>query len=80
MAKHRSPSLPRMGMSVVRILVQQNDVNANAADKNGQTPLFLAAMNGNEGVLRILVERNDVDPNAPDKDGRTPLRGCSGWE
>jgi len=38
-----------------------------------ETPLFLAAGNGHEGVVRILLGRDDVDPDTLCFMGRTPL-------
>ena len=58
---------------VVRELLEQDEVNPNAADQDGQTPLSRAACNGYEGVVRILLERDDVDPVRADENGRTPL-------
>ena len=49
------------------------DVNPDKPDTNGQTPLYMAAWTGREGVVKILLRRNDVNPNKLDKDGKTPL-------
>jgi len=60
---------------VVRMLLEQSDVNPNAADTQcSQTPLLWAARNGHERVVRIFLERNDVNPNTADtRYGRTPV-------
>ena len=59
---------------VVKILLEQNDVNPNRADTQfSQTPLMWATRNGHEGVMRILLERNDVNPDTADQWGQTPL-------
>jgi len=60
---------------VVRVLLEQSDVNPNTADTQcGRTLLSWAAKNGHEGVVRVLLERNDVNPNIADtRLGRTPL-------
>jgi ankyrin repeat protein len=42
-------------------------------DNKGQTPLFLAAENGNEVIAWLLLETNGVDPGSKDALGRTPL-------
>ncbi len=42
--------------------------NANFADKNGNTPLIVAAAYGNAEILRILLDMK-VDINAVDRDG-----------
>ena len=59
--------------SVVRVLVEQGDVNPNIGDRDGRTPLSWAAGNGHEGVVRILLERLDTNPNLADtQHGQTP--------
>ena len=58
---------------VVRILLSEDDIEADKPDKYGRTPLLLAARNGNEEMVRMLLGRNDVNPNKPDLDGRTSL-------
>jgi len=55
------------------MLLGRVDVDLNAADEDGQTPLSAAAQSGHEGVVSILLERNDLDPDKPDKYGQTPL-------
>ena len=42
-------------------------------DKEGRTPLLVAAMKGHEAAVRLLLARSDVDPNAGNSDGSTPL-------
>ncbi|KAF8421777.1 ankyrin repeat-containing domain protein [Tirmania nivea] len=61
--------------AVVRLLLERNDVDANAKDNRyGQTPLSWAAGNGHGAVVRLLLERNDVDIDAKDeKYGWSPL-------
>jgi len=54
--------------SLVKLLIEREDVNPNHADKDDQTPLSWAAGGGHEGVVKLLLEREDVDPNRPDKD------------
>jgi len=62
---------------VVRVLLEQRDVNPDKGDRWSQTPLSWAAENGHEGVVRTLLGRNDVNPNAADEYGRTPLSGAA---
>jgi len=45
------------------MLLGRNDIDPNAADKDGQTPLWWAAENNDEGVVGILLERSDLNPN-----------------
>ncbi|EPE32228.1 Ankyrin repeat-containing protein [Glarea lozoyensis ATCC 20868] len=44
----------------------------NKEDKNGETPLHLAASLGKKNMLRVLIE-GGADFNAKSKSGRTPL-------
>ncbi|KAL7270180.1 hypothetical protein RUND412_007120 [Rhizina undulata] len=47
-----------------RLLFELNGVHLNAKDKRGQTPLYVAAWNGHEGVVRLLLEQKGVLVNA----------------
>ena len=61
--------------AVVKILLEQKDVNPDQADTiYGLTPLALAAMNGDEGIVKMLLEREEVIPDQADAEyGATPL-------
>jgi ankyrin repeat protein len=48
----------------VWLLVERDDVAADAKDKHGRTPLSWAAARGHEAVVRLLVERDDVAADA----------------
>ena len=48
-------------------------VRVNAADSEGQTPLFFAAFNGHEACVARLLDAPGVQVNAANKDGWTPL-------
>ena len=48
------------------------EANINAKNKDGNTPLHLAAREGHENVVKLLVEAG-VDIKAKDKYGNTPL-------
>lgn len=48
-----------------------HNANADSRDKNGQTPLSLAAEGGFAEVVEILLATDGVDPNARDHKGRT---------
>ncbi|KAF3074334.1 Ankyrin repeat domain-containing protein 50 [Trichoderma lentiforme] len=43
--------------TVIRLLLAAG-VDVNAADKNSQTPLLLAAKNGNEAIIKLLQEKS----------------------
>jgi len=61
---------------VVKLLLGQEDIDPNCADKYDYTPLGHAAVKGHEGVVKLLLGREDVDPNRLDEYDRTPL-GCA---
>jgi len=64
---------------VVRLLLEQEDVDPDRPNDGNNTPLSWAANNGHEEVVKLLLDRNDVDPNRPDENDRTPL-GCAAAE
>jgi ankyrin repeat protein len=46
--------------SLVRLLADRDDVEADSKDNNGQTPPGWAAAKGHEAVVRLLIARDDV--------------------
>jgi ankyrin repeat protein len=58
---------------VLRLLLARGDVEVNAKDKRGQTPLSLAASGDHDAVVRLLLARGDVDVSTMDEDGTTLL-------
>ena len=60
-------------MAVVAELLQQQNVEVNAADNNGWTALILAARNGHLAVAELLLQQQNVEVNAADNDGWTAL-------
>ncbi len=62
----------RNDSTYLRVLLQQDDINANLADNRGNTPLILAAERGwGEGV-QILVKYG-ANVNMANSSGETPL-------
>ena len=59
-------------MAVVELLQQQN-VEVNAADNDGKTALHFAAVNGNNDVLNSLHNHPGIDLGAVTKEGETAL-------
>ena len=57
----------------MKLLLERNDVDPNIADRYGETPLFIAAIKGHEGVVKMLLECDDVNPNTTENSGDTPL-------
>ncbi|KAJ5201713.1 uncharacterized protein N7498_006376 [Penicillium cinerascens] len=58
---------------IVRMLLDRVDLEINFKDKDGYTPMALAARRGHSAVFRALVERKDLDRNSRDDYGWTPL-------
>lgn len=50
-----------------------NEVDVEVKDKNGRTPLSLAAGNGHRAVTKLLLNTNRVNVEAKDNSARTPL-------
>lgn len=47
--------------------------NVNHQDKNGRTPLLLAAAKGHKDIVKLLLKVDEIDITRQDKKGRTPL-------
>ncbi|KAK2760349.1 hypothetical protein FQN54_002418 [Arachnomyces sp. PD_36] len=50
--------------NVVKLLLNQADVDADPKDTYGFTPLSLASWGGHERVVKLLLDRDDVDVNS----------------
>ena len=59
--------------AVVKLLVEQDDIDADSNDRDSRTPLLYAAENGPQAALKLLIERDNVDVDLRDNYGRTPL-------
>ncbi|KAJ7585757.1 hypothetical protein C8J56DRAFT_1087843 [Mycena floridula] len=59
-------------IAVVKLLIQQEDIDPAAADKDQRTLLSYAAQQGHMDIAKLLLE-NNVDPAAADKYQGTPL-------
>jgi hypothetical protein len=57
----------------VQELLKKPEINVNAADKHGITPLSNAAYEGHLEIVRELLKKPDIDVNAPSRTGVTPL-------
>ena len=59
--------------AVVRLLLERDDIDANARKKRGSTALIQAAAYGHEAVVRLLLADQRVDANVKDNSGKTAL-------
>ena len=59
--------------TIVKLLVERDDVNVDSRDIDGQTPLSYAAQYGRNAIVKLLIKRDDVNVNSKDNYGRTPL-------
>lgn len=48
-------------------------VDYNAKDKEGNTPLHLAAQHGRTQIVRLLLEQKDINDALPNNQGRLPI-------
>ena len=46
---------------IANLLLSKEDVDADARDDYGRSPLSLAAEKGDEALVRLLLEREDVE-------------------
>ncbi|GFF57952.1 ankyrin repeat domain-containing protein 50 [Aspergillus lentulus] len=58
---------------VMKALLARPDINVNARDYGGMTPLAYAAFNGQAELVKLLLQRHDVDLFPLDRFGDTPL-------
>ncbi|KAL6872501.1 hypothetical protein HDV57DRAFT_511399 [Trichoderma longibrachiatum] len=75
---HNRPRIPRSGrtsieggMAMWNLLQSQPGVNLNAQDREGRTPLLMAAMRGDEELFDHLFTQDGVDIGAKE---------CHGWD
>jgi hypothetical protein len=70
-------AVARGNEDMVRTLIKQGS-DINAGNRNAQTPLHLAANQGNCGVARILLEQGAMVDVAETATGYTPLHHAAG--
>ncbi|OCK72965.1 ankyrin, partial [Lepidopterella palustris CBS 459.81] len=58
---------------IVKLLVEQDDVDINSKDGVGKTPLSWAAKKGRTEVVRLLLTESGININSKDGAGKTPL-------
>ncbi|PGH02528.1 hypothetical protein AJ80_08839 [Polytolypa hystricis UAMH7299] len=61
-------------VEVVKLLLEQENINPNVTDSHGKPPLSIAvADSAKVKIARLLLSHKDTDPNLKDNDGRSPL-------
>ena len=64
--------------SVLRILLEQDSVDANKGDNEGKTPLHAAAKLGHDDMVKVLLGHDGTNVNkGRNSDGQTPLHVAS---
>lgn len=48
-------------------------IDINAKDKDGNTPMHIAAMQGRTTVVKLLLDQKDINDSIPNNQGRLPL-------
>eukprot|EP00741_Cyanophora_paradoxa_P016267 tig00020911_g15706.t1 len=71
----RSPACDSALAEVVRLLLARPEVDVNARDEEGRTPLYAAAFSGGAATVQALLAAPGVDVNAGRR-GATPLYGA----
>lgn len=51
----------------------QGSIDVNARDKDGNTPLHIAAMNGRTPLVKLLLEQKDINDAIANAQGKLPL-------
>ncbi|KAI9163187.1 Oxysterol-binding protein [Paramyrothecium foliicola] len=51
----------------------QGSIDVNARDKDGNTPLHVAAMNGRTPLVKLLLEQKDINDAIANNQGKLPL-------
>lgn len=59
--------------NIVKLLLQQPDININATNVDGATPLMVAAENGHESIVRLLLTMQNINIAANDIYGDNAL-------
>lgn len=59
--------------SIVKLLLDRDDIKPDLGNSQGRTPLSFAAEHGHAPVVKLLLRQNNVNPNSKDYYDRTPL-------
>ena len=74
------PLSPAPQSAQALIFAYRKNINVNAKDGHGETPLHIASFKGYEKVVRMLLDNDPkADVNAEDNNSKTPLHMASQW-
>lgn len=62
----------------VKKVLADEELDVNARDREGWTPLHIAVHDGNRDMIQLLIARG-ADVNVRDRSGRTPLYQITFW-
>ncbi|PTB55276.1 hypothetical protein M431DRAFT_46902, partial [Trichoderma harzianum CBS 226.95] len=54
-------------------LLANDEVDVNAKNETGQTPLLYAIQEGYSAIVELLLAKSGIDANAMDQYGHSPL-------
>ena len=55
------------------LALKKDDIDLNAQNEYGETPLFIAAKVGHHNVVKMLLKKGDIEVNLENWAGETPL-------
>ena len=61
-------------VKVVKLLLDNKDIDVNQSPSIGETPLYIASTVGHTAVVKLLLDRDDIDVNTSMINGMTPLK------
>jgi ankyrin repeat protein len=61
---------------IVQLLLKQLEININAQDRYGNTPLHLAAKKDYSEIVQLLLRQETINVNAQNRYGNTPLHSA----
>jgi ankyrin repeat protein len=60
-------------VEVVRLLLEQTDIDVNKAGNDKETPLYLAIEKNDKETVELLLKHPNIDASIADAEGHTPL-------
>lgn len=60
-------------IEMVKVLLENDKIDANATDMFGHTNLYFASWKGKRELVELLVKHKDIKINKQNGEGKTPL-------